>query len=71
MGSPSGEVLGGRVPESAFSIERLCKRVPFRESTRGESVPESAFSTERFIDGVPFRGRTRGESVRGGSKCSA
>ena len=38
MGSPSGEVLGGRVPESAFSTERLCKRVPFRESTRGESV---------------------------------
>ena len=33
MGSPSGKELGGRVPESAFSTERLCKRVPFRESS--------------------------------------
>ena len=38
MGSPSGEVLGGRVPESALALEGSPYRVPFRERTRGESV---------------------------------
>ena len=44
-----------------LALRGFPQRVPFRESTRGESVPESAFSTERFT----YRGFPSGKELGG------